>query len=387
MQKVQRANRFLDKEEIEQIVTLYRSGKNSTQIAPIFGVAPASICRHLKKLGVIRSISEAKREYSLNESFFERIDSHKKAQILGMIGADGNVGSSRNTFEITLQGRDEQYVAHIKNALEYTGPLQYRNKGLGRIYPRLSIVSTKLRQDLINIGIAPRKSARQPFPTVDQVPKEFVNSYVLGYFEGDGHISVVRSGPYNTLHAHVHIICSLDFGNKLKEIVAQELGITSYVRPIKKEREYYLQVYRFEIGGPKQVLKFCQWMYANATFHIQRKLKRYQFLSSHFDSDGNFIRDPDWAKKASDKIKGTRQENGTRAGRIPKVFGTFVSPEGKVYSTSRFHDFGRELGINGGVLYRMLKGTYKAPYKGWTIATPDQIAAARESGTLIEKHY
>ena len=74
------------------IIKNYRSGMTAKQIANKYGVSKYTILRRLESChSPRRSNSEANRFYSLNPSFFEKIDTEQKAYWLGFLLADGNI--------------------------------------------------------------------------------------------------------------------------------------------------------------------------------------------------------------------------------------------------------------------------------------------------------
>ena len=47
-------------------------------------------------------------------------------------------------------------------------------------------------EDLIKLGCVPNKSLTVKFPTEEQVPKEFLSSFILGLIDGDGSIGIYK---------------------------------------------------------------------------------------------------------------------------------------------------------------------------------------------------
>lgn len=371
----------------KDIATLYRSGKSSTLIGRHLDISVPTVFRHLKKHGVIsRSQSEAKRKYFFDEGYFTKIDSHEKAQILGMIAADGNINSKRDVFEITLERDDTDYLQHIKICLQYDGPLQHLyNKRFNTHHSRLSITSSLLKAQLGAVGIFPRKSLNLSFPTVDQVPKEFLSSYMLGYFEGDGTIRV-RHGRAG-LTAVIKICVTKEFGESLQALMTK-LNIGSSLFKNKLSRSNNVNTLYLQIAGTRQVKTLCQWMYSKAPFVMKRKQEKWLHLNSQFDKDGNRIKIENWKEVARQKAASTFARNGTQPGRAPKCQAYFLSPTGQVYHTIRIGLFAREMGLVKSVMYYMAKGKkHVKTFHGWSIATPSQVESARSSGILIERFY
>ncbi len=381
-----------DNEKIsKQVADLYASGKNSSELSKQFGISVPTVLRCIRGNGVaVRSISEAKRKYQFNEDYFAVIDSHEKAQILGFIAADGCVSSVRNTIEITIQLRDEAYLQHIKKCLDYTGPLTYCTKTTNktskeRSYVRLLITSSKIKQDLIRLGVSPRKSLNLEFPTSAQVPDEFISSFILGFMEGDGGITIAGEKAYN---ANVKICVTKSFGKRLAHIVQERLNINSSMSTPKASRKSGSDMHVLGVGGGQQLLKLCAWLYENSVFRMQRKYDRYLKLLSYYGADGNRIKEEGWSERMAAKHKVTHAKNGTWAGRVPKKTYYFMSPTGQVTQIKRLCQFARELGLVKSVFYAIAnKKPSHHSYYGWRLATPDEIAAAISTNSLVIKDY
>lgn len=370
-----------------EIAALYQSGKSSTELSQQFNVSVPTVFRCLKKHGICsRSISEAKRKYNLNHNYFNIIDSHEKAQLLGMIGADGNVARDRDVFEITLQEIDTYYLEYMRQCFGYEGPLlKTYNKHFDGHYIRLCITSKVFRDHLINLGILPKKSLIMTFPSLDQVPDAFLSSYILGYYEGDGGIQAWHSK--DGLVANIKICVTKEFGEALKDILKKKLDINSTLFLNKAYRQKFVNMFSLGISGSNQVKKLCEWMYSNAPFKMDRKYDKYLYLASHFDQDGDRIKEENWTKALRQKCAITHKKNGTQPGRAPKVDAYFISPDGTIYHTTRVSLFAREMKLCKSLLYYMLKGQKTDDHKGWRMATQVDIDAAKTKNTIIEKSY
>jgi hypothetical protein len=121
-------------------------------------------------------------KYTLDETYFNKIDTKQKAYILGFIYADGNVSIKDNSYRLrfNLQQKDKSVLDFIKQELKYTGPIRLsKNKK----YNILEISSKKLIKNLIILGAIPNKSLILLPPKIDPI---FEGSFIKGYFDGDG---------------------------------------------------------------------------------------------------------------------------------------------------------------------------------------------------------
>jgi hypothetical protein len=167
---------------------LYYVGQSTIRIAQQFKVDISTIAYWLRKEGVNRrSISERNRKYTLNHDYFEKIDSEQKAYFLGLLASDGCI-ADENKILLSLVITDGYLIESFKKAIGYTGPLfkMTRRNSSHKDMLRLSIRSSKMYNDLFNLGIVPRKSRVLQFPTSKEVPDLLIPHYIRGYLDGDG---------------------------------------------------------------------------------------------------------------------------------------------------------------------------------------------------------
>ena len=125
-----------------------------------------------------------------NVHYFNKIDSANKAYILGFIAADGSLVfrkykgtiTGNPTLTITLNKKDIDVLYFIKNEFGCEHSIKDLNN---RDQVRFTITDKYLSQDLISLGVTPRKT----FTLQDiskNIPKKFRKAFLLGYFDGDG---------------------------------------------------------------------------------------------------------------------------------------------------------------------------------------------------------
>lgn len=218
---------------------------------------------HLKNLKLSTgSKNEFNRTYSVNHDYFNNIDSHEKAYLLGLMYSDGCVGKTNNI--ISYVSADHDMINFFRDKIGCTRkliPNVVRKKCLYITFP-----SSRMKSDLIRLGCMPQKSLIVNFPSFDQVPKPFIWSFVLGYFDGDGCIS----GQKQT---QVKIISSTLFCQGLKQLL-EENGIktakvTTEPKRLKPETSY------IRITNRKGIAAFKQKIYEHAPFILKRKYDRF----------------------------------------------------------------------------------------------------------------
>ena len=91
----------LSAEEKDEVINRYINGESAQSISKTFTVSPTAIYGLLKRRNIPRrTYSEASRKYTLNENYFDKIDSQNKAYFLGFLVADGYNNEKRNCVEL-----------------------------------------------------------------------------------------------------------------------------------------------------------------------------------------------------------------------------------------------------------------------------------------------
>lgn len=120
------------------------------------------------------------RQYKLNVNYFNRIDSHEKAYVLGFLYADGCNRGDGITFTQNVERID--ILENIKKALESEAPIREVRPG----HYLFGVFSNIIVKDVERLGAVKNKSLVLQFPNKEIISDEFMSSFILGYFDGDG---------------------------------------------------------------------------------------------------------------------------------------------------------------------------------------------------------
>lgn len=217
-----------------------------------------------------------KQLFSINESYFDEIDSSEKAYILGFIFADGNVSDGLDNhyrMRITLKAEDEGHLQKIKLALGFGGEVHIRSlkskirKEYNDNYmiAELSISNKHLIIRLKELGVVPAKSSVKQYPNI---PKEFNRDFIRGYFDGNGCIYSQSSRPnYPKIEFSSG---SADFLKELIRIVKNDipnLSDTTYQN--RKTNVRWTKV------GP-QAKAIMSYLYNDSSLYLNRKYELYR---------------------------------------------------------------------------------------------------------------
>jgi len=112
------------------------------------------------------------------------------AYVLGFITADGSlIKNKRGACFIEIQSTDKEIIYKIKKVLHTNlkiGAYQSKHINYKKRY-RLEIGSKEMFNDLLNLGLTPRKSKTIKLP---DIPDKYFPHFLRGYFDGDGCVNV-----------------------------------------------------------------------------------------------------------------------------------------------------------------------------------------------------
>lgn len=127
-------------------------------------------------------------KWHVNTNFFKKWSS-EMAYVLGFFAADGSmVINPRGAHYLDFHITDKDLLFEIRKTLDSNHKIKERERGGNRknIY-RLQIGSKKMFNDLINLGLTPRKTKTLQLP---KVPQKYFPDFVRGYFDGDGTVAI-----------------------------------------------------------------------------------------------------------------------------------------------------------------------------------------------------
>jgi len=201
-------------------------------------------------------------KYSINKNLMDNIDAEEKAYWLGFFYADAYNNEKLGRIVIELQERDK---SHLDKCAKFFGQprepfLQLKNKGKYIAY-RLELNSKILTKSLAAKGCHQTKSFDISFP--QWLDQKLIRHFIRGYFDGDGCVHINKAN--NQLN--ILFVSTKDMIDNIKQLL-KSLGVNSYISHPKK---YTGNTYRLDSGGSRQVIKFYDWIYKDATIYLDRK--------------------------------------------------------------------------------------------------------------------
>lgn len=256
-------------ERIKKAIELYKEYENINDVSKLLHMNSSTIHNILMNNNIpIKSMSEVKRTCYINESYFDNIDSHRKAYYLGLLYADGNVGLNDNKVYISLQEKDKDIIYQFREDLECNYkisvvPYNKRNPNWQNQYC-ITITNKRIHDSLILYGVHPHKSLTLKFP--ENLNEEYYCSFILGYLDGDGTISKKEQ--------RIGLISTKDFCDKIAQIVKDLFGIHCSIMYCHHKTDVSTRC--LQIAGRNQVKKFLDWVYSHMEICLQRKYEIYK---------------------------------------------------------------------------------------------------------------
>lgn len=308
----------LNQNDIQNIIELYKNGMSKNQIAKIYNVSFTTIYRKLIENNITNDIrhfsekmqkdicnrylerksiasvaeeyniepcyvisilnanrqrilsnDESHRFYSLNEDYFETIDTPNKAYILGLIYADGCIHEKNRAIYLGLQEQDKSLLEKINIELNNSKPLEFidlSGKNHKNMY-RIVLYSEKMQKDLINAGVRYRKSWNLDFPYF--LNPELYSHFCRGYFDGDGSVFQTKSQKY--MRTGVDFVGTEQVCQGIQTILANN-GIYSAMYDSVAHNGITRDLH---IIRKDDVRKLFYWLYENKTLYMERKYNSY----------------------------------------------------------------------------------------------------------------
>lgn len=183
--------------EIEtQVVQLYQENYGTTELSEMFNLHRSTIQRILKSYNV--PLRKTTTTYKYNIHFFDTY-TPESCYWAGFIAADGCLRADRACLTIKLHIKDKEHLQKFIDCINFTGNIIIDSPDAydpQKQYCRVEICGNWYYEPLLkNFNITPRKTFTLEPPT--QMPKELLNHYLRGYFDGDGSIS---NEQQNTCH-------------------------------------------------------------------------------------------------------------------------------------------------------------------------------------------
>lgn len=232
----------------------------------------------MKKHGIQKSISESKRKYTLNENYFDEIDTPNKAYILGFLYADGYNNRINNSIVLSLSKNDREILEKISEEVGSNKPLfesDYvnTNDGIDRHMLILTMASKHMCESLEKWGLTQNKTFTITFP--DFLREDLIPHFVRGYFDGDG--CACSTTDKGKPKFQITLMSSTQFCNGLVDYLETQNIHFHINQPLRKSEKNKI----VRSGSNKELPKFINLIYKDADLYLNRKRNKcYAYLKT-----------------------------------------------------------------------------------------------------------
>lgn len=251
-------------ETIPLIIADYENGLTIHEIAKRYHTSQTTVSSILKD-NHITIRPTYKTIYTINENFFDEINTEEKAYILGFLLSDGCI--SNHNINITLQENDREILEKINCCIDSNRPLHLIDNIKRGISKRncfaLNITNKHMVESLKGIGVTQNKSLNVTFPNV--ISDELLPHFLRGLWDGDGFIEKKR---YRTGCTGTKMLL-FEIKKKMKDIL--NINFIPHEESCKNGITYTIKV-----SNQRECISFLNYIYQDATIYLQRKYDTYQ---------------------------------------------------------------------------------------------------------------
>jgi intein-encoded DNA endonuclease-like protein len=244
----------------KKIISLYRQGKGCREISRLLGISQPSVTRILQ----INNIEiRQQKKYVYNEDYFNKIETQEQAYWLGFLFADGGIylpskKKKQYCLKVSLSSKDAYHLKSFASILAQdlhivTSSQKYKN------YVSLYVNNVKIVSDLVGHGCVPRKSKILKFPK--HIENDLLRHFIRGYMDGDGWITIEQK----TGRLRLGLLGTKDMLDNIMNVLNFVIGIPK-VQCISKSNIYMLSVGHQQFNEP-----LYDFLYTGATCFLERK--------------------------------------------------------------------------------------------------------------------
>lgn len=216
---------------------------------------------------------------NIKYDFFRHIDSKEKAYYLGLLASDGCVyrgNNKRYLINISLRKEDSYILDNFYKILNIKRKCVHINN-----YCQFQISSKTMFDDLSKYGIVPRKTW---IMNIKNIPSEYIPSFLLGYFDGDGSIT---SSKKNTIAGVGVGICGTKSSMMSIANLLDKLGLSYSLILDNREEKYKGEFYNINFKNTSEKYCFLKLIYSENTdiLKLKRKKERVESLINKIENN------------------------------------------------------------------------------------------------------
>lgn len=295
-------NKKWTNEEIENLVNLYNSGKNTSELAKMFECSAYIIRTRLKEKGITLRKYSNNRIYKSKavvklSTWESKIGTSEFDYFIGVLATDGCI---INTC-IALEVKDLELINNYHTFLNKSCNINSRvSKVNGNTYYNIKYKNKEIVEFLSNYGIIPKKSNILELPYINW-------NILLGIFDGDG--SIVIDKRYDCCFKFSITSGSIKFINQIKDFLESE-GILSSIYEYNTDSGHW---YNIIVCKGEDIYKIYNNLYKDSSFFLTRKKEKFCPLLKKFNNSNsvNSVKEMENSKTEPSPIReGAETRNG-----------------------------------------------------------------------------
>lgn len=267
-----RSKKLLTEEQINQIKIMIENGAFLKDIAEYCNLNQQTVAKRLEELDI--KLKNKKRvNRNMISDYFSVIDSPTKAYWLGLLYTDSSVDhyGSTGRIRLQLQERDKELLEKFKTDLNL-GCNILCDKRENSTCCSIEFLDEQIFLDLQKYNIIPRKTYEVKEIPYKRIPKEYLTSYILGLYDGDGGLS-----------------CSKDFSKDVtlsytayyeQEVLDFQFLVNSLINKKEPNKHFYTSAWHAQWRGRLQVISILDALYNGQTRFLKRKYDKYISLKN-----------------------------------------------------------------------------------------------------------
>lgn len=262
-----RNNIPLEENVVNQIISIYKEGAlTSREVAAKLGISKATVLKYLKKNDVKRREKKKRREYYLNDVFFQNFENwgEKESYFAGFIMGDGYNCLSRGFVKIALSAKDFDFLKMLSGLIQDKNSF-YENKESWKpnsIF-EFRIQSPQVCKDLLKIGICQNKTIECCLPD-KLLSEDNMRHFIRGLIDADGCFST----PHNGKYLKFSFSGNFTMCQSMVDYLSGKLGFR--VNKVNRDARSNIGC-EFSIFGAKKVFPLYEFLYKDAIIFLKRK--------------------------------------------------------------------------------------------------------------------
>lgn len=184
----------IPKEELVQLYTVEK--RTTTEIAEMYGCSDGTILNRMKTYGIKSHNSGSVYSKFIDDNYFTKIDTAKKAYIIGFLFADGHIGRDGRLISFDANCQSKELLESIKEEMGSPKTLLEYSKHRKNPMWRFCYYSEQHVKDLKRFGVITNKTYDQKGLKYEDIPVEFLPAYIRGLLDGDGIFCFSKTNRY-----------------------------------------------------------------------------------------------------------------------------------------------------------------------------------------------